>query len=353
MSKKGDATTLTLKSLGDPSQYQLMRSVPIFRAHTRQFVNDDGTTEEREVTEADLLVIAEHMSALEADGMVFRLTNGHCNPFGDENEQPELLGYQTKARLSTFGPENVPCVMVDEYGKKEKISVLKNRPYRSAEFYRHDLVIKGCAALIRDPKLNLGAVTYYGASQKPWYYSEALNVNETELTAAIKAILANELPAAIKAATLPAPRQPEPNRNDDKPELYAELARRAETSEKAAKDLATEVSTLRAERNRERLEVEVKELATHYRLDVEYEVGLMLPMVPEARIKHVEHLKKTAYEINDMPIPVAYNDRPSDLPASAEERKWKPASHDKAMEIMRANPGLSYQDAELKARGIK
>lgn len=366
-----DSTTLSLDAIGDPSQYTLKRSVPWFRAHTLK--KKDGS--ESTVTEDDLPEIAQHMQALEKEGRLFRLTQGHINLAGDEDEQPDLLAFARNARFDFFGPKRIPCVMVDEYARNDKLDTLRELPYRSAEYYPKKKLITGCGALIRDPELNLGAVLYSHDSE-PWHYAEAFRVDDKEKefspeeTAQMERMchyMAKKFPKlfgpeAMGPANAAAPepvkeeekkkeeeKEPEQFRATETPEFYA-MKQETASAKREAEAAKAEAAALRKERETEKCQLIVSELARHYRLDPDREVKALLPLNASGRDEHVAYIKANYSELpGGDPIDL-YRGNATDF-EPGRNPNGAPKGFEKTMAILRANPGMTYDQAEAKAAG--
>jgi hypothetical protein len=382
-----DAATIAIAELGNPDQYEVKRAVPIFRAHTRRVFNEEtGAYETKTVTEADLPVIAEHMRALEAEGRAFRLTEGHINPKGTEAQQPRLLGFQRNARFGTFGPEKVPCVLVDEYARREAIETLKNRPYRSAEFYRESKKITGAAALLRDPELNLGIVlyhhtpargrdgaTHYSATETPWYYAEPimadepknddLSPEEVEQYEKMCRYIAQKFPKVFAAAPgLPGGDNtavPDGKKKDEQamnfdattqPELYALQQRLDEEKRQREKDRAA-LERVQKERDLEKVNGLLDRLESIEKFEINREeTKLELLAADEAGRQRIAarirrfHPKRPGEE----PIEVYAGD----VEGGNRERETTREQGEQAVKIA-TKEGVSYDEALARVRGKK
>jgi len=355
-----DAATISLELLGDPSQYQLLGSVPWFRAHRRK--KNDGT--ETVVNNDDLREIAQHMQALEREGRLFRLTHGHINPVGDEDEQPELLGFARNARLDVFGPRRIPCVMVDEYARNDKLPILRERPYRSAEYYGKSKVITGAAALIRDPQLNLGAVLY-NRDHEPWHYAEALmptpetmnnddySPEEVQQYERMCAYLARKWPKAF-APDATARRddegtgenQPEQFQNGESLEMYA-LRTEAESAKRKAEQARKELEAIRQEREAEKCQIIVDDLARHYRLDPAREVRTLLPLNAAEREEHIAYIRANYSELPGGDPIELYRGH---VEGEGFEVSPTASQYEATMSWLRAHPGMTYEQAVTAVR---
>lgn len=171
-----DPTADLLRSLGDPTKWEVRRGVPVFRAHRREFPErklSDGTVipaETVEVTDADLQGYADKLNGMiRASGELPPLTVGHrqFDPNFPEARQPELTGFGLNYRVETVQRpgESFRAVVHDEYTPRDKQAVYRQYPYRSVDF--HPAVgIVGVAMLVRPPELKLGTVYTYSAGQR-------------------------------------------------------------------------------------------------------------------------------------------------------------------------------------------
>lgn len=170
-----DATLQFLNSLDDPTQWVVRKDVPVFGPHKRP-AQKDGSGKvirpESVVDEARLERIAANVQRLEKErGVLPRITLGHIRLGKDvpEKDQPPVVGFARNTRVGTFGPRQTPCLLVDEYLRKEHASEAGTYPYRSAEFYPTTDEITGVAKLRRDPQLDLG-VTFYDRDDSEAYH---------------------------------------------------------------------------------------------------------------------------------------------------------------------------------------
>src|SRR6202041_3106088 len=135
-------------------------------------------------TEDDLDEIAQNMREIQdEDGVFGRITDGHIIPNTKdkavpESAQPELLGMFANPRTGTFGPQDVPCVLVDTFTYKRDKPI--GRLYRSAEYYPKAKTIRGMALLLREPELDMGVVPYNMGKGTPddFYVCYAANFDE-------------------------------------------------------------------------------------------------------------------------------------------------------------------------------
>jgi hypothetical protein len=65
-------------------------------------------------------------------------------------------------RVGTFGPQRETCILCDLYIRPDCWEEFKRHPYRSPEYYHGRKEITGVAVLTRDPKLDLGMLSFSG-----------------------------------------------------------------------------------------------------------------------------------------------------------------------------------------------
>lgn len=157
-----DPTLASLKLLDDPSRWIVVKRVPVFCAHRRKVKNKE-TGEEKEivVTDDDLHEIAANARALERDsGGVPGLWLGHRkpDPNAPETEQPPLVGFSRNWTVGKWGPRHKLGVLVDLCYDRRHWHEAKKYPYRSAEFYGNTNEVTGVALLKRDPQLDMGMI---------------------------------------------------------------------------------------------------------------------------------------------------------------------------------------------------
>src|SRR5215831_3577946 len=157
-----DPTLESLEAFGDPSRWdRVTENVPIFVPHERK--TKDG--KEIRVDRARLERIAARINAREkASGVAVKFTDGHTRlPLAQytQDQQPEILGWGRNARVGTWGPQEIPAILVTCYVRKGKAPKVDELPFRSPEFYEGADEITGVALLRTDPFLDMGMVTHY------------------------------------------------------------------------------------------------------------------------------------------------------------------------------------------------
>jgi hypothetical protein len=71
-----------------------------------------------------------------------------------------LYGFEKNYRVGTFGPKHTPCILADWYLFPDRADEADRRPYRSVEYYHTMRLIRGTAAMVNDPFLDMGIVAY-------------------------------------------------------------------------------------------------------------------------------------------------------------------------------------------------
>lgn len=373
----GDVVKASLADIRDPDKYVCKKGVPWFRPHIREVWNGKSSKfEQVEVLESDLSTIAEQMQMLASEGRAFRITNGHIDKTAKEEDQPDLLGLALNPRVGTFGPKNIPCVLLDEYILADKVSTIGKRPYRSAEYYRQKKIITGAAALIRDPQLNLGTVLY-SDDDATVIYAEPVDVlpeassNENDPSpeevemfercwAYIQKKMADSQPQQPQQNAMgamgPANAMPQPAAYQEqdmatevlKPEEavhYAELTKRAESAEKR-------LAEIEKERVREKTEALLDKLdkVEHFKFDRDAELELMQATDDAGREKIAARIRKYHEKQpgHDDEVPVSYEaDRP--LPERKDDSKnpfhEKPDFYEETLEYCRATGEVDFEKA--------
>jgi hypothetical protein len=167
---------------GDPSRFVAIRDVPIFDAHP-----DDGMGE---VNEGLLHLIARNTQARVDGGDPVAITAGHTlrkttvvvvrpdgsrveMPGGDEDAQPDVLGYAANFRIAPF--RGRPCLYCNFHVHEKHAGRAKGYPFRSVERLQPpegsgDLskhFIDRIALLKTPPQRDLGVLRYDQAEGKP------------------------------------------------------------------------------------------------------------------------------------------------------------------------------------------
>ena len=159
-----DPTLDFLAQFDDLTRWVVVADAPICRPHRRKVKRPDGGEDVVEVTERDLPRIADEIERREREsGVVPVMTIGHrrqSDPAFPETNQPPVVGFARRARVGTFGPQNIPCVLGTLYYKREWWQEAKEYPFRSMDFFPPTMAVTGVALLKRDPFLQLGMVTY-------------------------------------------------------------------------------------------------------------------------------------------------------------------------------------------------
>lgn len=172
-----DPTLETLQALEDRSRWVIVPNVPIFDEHDEH--DKDGKLVRR-FDERKLNYLADIINRRESDlATPVRLTIGHTlgrNPVTGqepkETDQPPHVGFARKARVGRFGPKQKLGLLADLYYRREDWDDAKTFPYRSIELYPGSWDITGVALLRRDPRLDLGVLTYQRDEARIIYQSE-------------------------------------------------------------------------------------------------------------------------------------------------------------------------------------
>lgn len=164
MTTTQDPTLRLLQSFRDTRKWHIIRNVPIFIPHTREIQMDDEVLRV-EVCEEDLPDIVRNSNALEKKGIVGRITDKHTIRWVDGKlvieDNVRLLGFQRNYRLGRFGPNRQLAILADWYIYPQYAELVrKQRPYRSVEYRPASKEIRGVAALIQDPYLDMGMIAY-------------------------------------------------------------------------------------------------------------------------------------------------------------------------------------------------
>lgn len=168
-----DATLELLESLNDPAKWVKRVSVPIWKPHETASRIDGKPIK---VTDADLEDYAANMRALESEGVLGRITDGHTKPGKPGESQPSLLGVYRNPRVGAWGPLGQKGVLVDCYFKPETYRIATERPYRSAEAYTKAKTIRGLALLVTDPRLDMGMTAFESGDVPEFYAMENSNM---------------------------------------------------------------------------------------------------------------------------------------------------------------------------------
>lgn len=180
-----DPTLEALAELDDPRLYYVKRNVPAFVPHTRTKTDPNKRDKDGsplkvkvEVTVQDLHEIAERANRREREsGTPGLLVLGHRikDPEYPETKQPPVVGYARNWRVGTFGPQQRPCLLYDEYVRQDWKKEAGSYPFRSVEYYPQLKEVTAVCKLKRDPELDLGVVTY-GADEPCLIYSREVNM---------------------------------------------------------------------------------------------------------------------------------------------------------------------------------
>ena len=343
-----DPTLELLARLNDATKWVVRAGVPIFKAHVRR--NPEGV-ELYTVDDAKLERIAVRTAALEArHGVVGRITAGHLKYKEGENSQPKLYGFYRNSRMGTFGPSQEKAQLVDQYLFPETAAEAGAFPYRSAEYIPDDESIRGLALLLRDPYLDLGTVNYGGAEAV--FYSTDPETSmeptpeELALFAKHSAYLAKKFgtPAPVVPAV---PVEPEAQRMHREQQAVQYAALQAETVALKATVADLTKAGLLATCEREIIQIEAEGYAL-----VRAEEVAELASKPDqaARTAYLARIranyKQDPNKANRPPVgTVQLYSGPVEAGAAQIAEAARTA---KADSIMRATPGMTFEDAWAK-----
>lgn len=382
---------LLRREFGNASRWFIKTGVPIFRAHERERVRD-GKPVKLVVTDDDLDQIANAMSTAEAESNTLAvITPGHLDNELPEFDQPPTWGFLRNARVGTFGPGNVKCVLADEWYYRERMAEANEYPYRSSIYVPSKRRIMSLALLKNCPALDLGThtneVSYAYSFEDDMDTDPNAAANQQQQQAPVQEPLTPEEKTLFDKAwtyyqTLPgfpksaAPEQ-EPNAEaaggntnipgDDKdkptpdgknPPEDKDVKDKDEEKYKALEDQvkynADELQKTRAELDRERCEGIVAKLEGEgYALDHAFEVETLVKYSADDRTKYVKNLrsryqkvpgKGDTIPINTDPLPGDTGERELTKPemqecvAYAAEKGWSgPAGFQKARKLKLEN----------------
>lgn len=361
MTQASDPTLEFLERLKDESLWEIRRNIPIFEPHQR--LDKDGAVL-FEVTEADLPEIASAIRAMrDSQGVVPVITEGHRSPGLAEKDMPAELGFIPEVRVGTYGPDKRPAVLGDHYFRKDRWDRAREYRFRSAEYYPRSKRISGVALLKRDPMLNMGMVAL--STNEPCYHysleSYSMDTPGTPPAAPAapaapqaKPVLESDpvwqwvkqmhakatAPPAAPAAPAAAPVAPAHASSEAEAIHYAKLE--------------AEMAAIRADNERIRYDY-AKEQAKHEVWKLTTIGGYKIPN-PDAEIERLAKLDATQRQERINEIKTCYQRSPVGLPevpvysghveGGGPDDVKAAETHERAMEYMRAHPGMSYEAAE-------
>lgn len=145
--------------------------VPIFRPHVRR---DKKGKELYRVTDSDLYAIAKASNTVDermhGDKPPQSLGHRKFQPDVDEQDQPEIVGYETNFRVKTL-PDGKNVLVCDRFTQANRWEECKSYPYCSAEYHPGMKKIIGLARLRVPPELNLGGIFYPKSNEQVFVYS--------------------------------------------------------------------------------------------------------------------------------------------------------------------------------------
>lgn len=237
----GDPAAVFMQKFNDPSKWRIVPNVPVFDEHDEEVeepeqgpdgkpVIDPMTKKPRMVKKIErfdrqsLETHARNCNNMVATGNPPGLTLGHTKDDAPEPSQPETVGYGRNFRVVYSPTLGRDVIVYDEYFDPEKFidKDVSTYPFRSCERWKGGQYFKPIALLKREPRRNLGIVTYHHRGTdtviRYSFDSEAI-MPETAMPPA-----APPMPAA-GAAPPPPPPAPEAEMepSDKDKELFAKL----------------------------------------------------------------------------------------------------------------------------------
>lgn len=378
-----DPTLDFLRRLDDPSQWVIVRGVPIFKEHER--TDRDGKLLYK-VGQAELEKAVRQYQRLAAEyGVVPRITIGHVNTDRNapETAQPEVVGYARNLRIGQFGPAQTLAVLADCYYRKDAWERARRFPYRSAEYYPHSGEITGIALLVRDPQLDLGMVAYEREHPRYSYAMEnsvmdpttntadVLSPEETQLAEKIMRYMCSKIPGLQQLAAAPAPAAqppaPEqlaaappapalPSNDGDKKDGHPDQNRRTvdpvryQRLEADFRQLQQQYVRAECQRQLERLQEE------GFQFDLAQEVAVMVPMTPELRTQRLGYIRqyyRQAPVAKDfIPVPVFAGQAPTSQGSRWLAQQPDEATTDKIVQYQREHD-CDWEEASAAILGKK
>lgn len=345
------------RHLTDPTRYVVRVGVPVFGPHTKVV---DG--QPRTVDEAELYDWERQSKGLEAaTGVAGVLRVGHIRPGEPETNQPPVAGYLTNPRVGLVTLANgdkVKRLLMDEHVRHQWAGRLEDFPWRSVELYRPRKQITAVAMLTRDPQLHdLGPANLYHHAGPDGLelYSLGADPMDDENKPADAPAPPPADPAALMGQLVPMLQQllaaiqggppapggappgppPEPMGNAAAPEFYALKTQNDRLSQ--------EVAAMRKGLAQEKAKAVLNELAAeHYAFDAAAELALMTATDDAGRAKRAADIRKYHGKAPADGLIELFQE-PVEGPAA--EQRAAQTAHAKAMDLMRANPGMTYDAA--------
>jgi hypothetical protein len=196
-------TEAIAERLKDPSKWFVLRNVPIFDEHDEEVDSDEPEIDpvtgkplidpatkkprmKKRVERFDVPTLerhAAHCNEFVASGKPPGLTDGHTKDDAPEGSQPETWGFGQNFRVGWNQRLNRNVIYQDEYYFPERAEDVRSRPYRSVERWKGGQYFAPIALLRREPRRNLGIVTYHhrGADTVVRYSMETYAMPETAM----------------------------------------------------------------------------------------------------------------------------------------------------------------------------
>jgi hypothetical protein len=170
-----DPTLEFLSRLNDDSQWEIRRGIPIFESHTR--VGADG--KEIGVSDEELQEIADRANwLLSSKGIPGRVTDRHTMRVREDGKGMEpvpgpvkLYGFQVNYRVAHTGLDQKKRVVCDWKLYPQYAAEADKSPYRSVEYQQSLKLIRGTAAMMIDPFLDMGMVVFSDDARDMTIYS--------------------------------------------------------------------------------------------------------------------------------------------------------------------------------------
>lgn len=342
--------------LKDPSKWVVRRGVPVLKPHEYKSLTGQILYK---VTAEELQEVARLTAQLESEEGVFgRLTPGHValqtktvKPDGsieytpaDESKQPELFGFQRNYRMGTYGPKAKSCVVADEWYYPEHAGRAAKLPYRSPDYNFIKKQIRGTALLIRDPYQDMGTHAY--SDGNGIIQLEQTMEPTAEEVATLKHLYDKYPDYCKKMCSMSAA--------DDTVRMQAQqLAVQLAVQTNAVSQLQATVAELQKRETLAQCERDVIQLEAEGYLLVRADEVAELATKTDATARQSylarvrANYKQDTHKANRPPEgTVQLYAGPVEGGAGEVAEK---ARHQKAGEIMRANPGMTFEQAYIKA----
>lgn len=145
----------------DRSQWEVYEGINVFDTHTRT-LHDKKSGKSRTIKfdRKKLERIARNSNERDRIGQCCPLMIGHTKEGGDEEEQPDIVGYARKFTVAYDEKLGRPVVRCSYYLRKEDAARAKKFPRTSVEVWPDDDFFDPISLLKRTPQRDLGQWTY-------------------------------------------------------------------------------------------------------------------------------------------------------------------------------------------------